>query len=277
MKNLGKLALNIMTVGAILLVLLWTLYPLMWIFLSSLKPAGAQFQDPPVWFNFEPTLDNYREFFGNSEFISAILNSLLITIVSVLFSLILGTPTAYSLARFKYRHDDKMLIFVLLSRMTPPIVLVMPLFLLARALGIIDTYLVLIIMGGLLSVPFVIWMMRGFFADLPIELEEAAMIDGCDRKNVLVRVLLPLVAPGLAATAVLCSLLVWNQFLFVLVLGGSSTRTLPVLVKMFVTEQSVNWGVMSAAGIITVLPLIIFGLLAQKYLVKGLTMGGVKE
>jgi multiple sugar transport system permease protein len=119
-------------------------------------------------------------------------------------------------------------------------------------------------------------MMRGFFAEIPVEIEESAVVDGCSRFTAIRRVVLPLTAPGFAATAVLCSLLVWNEFFFVLVLSGNNTRTLPILVNMFVSEKSVDWGTMSAAGIITVVPLILFGLMAQKHLVRGLTMGSIK-
>ncbi|MDY7029759.1 MAG: carbohydrate ABC transporter permease [Spirochaetota bacterium] len=183
---------------------------------------------------------------------------------------------AYALARFKLRRKSGIMIFVLLARMTPPVVLVLPFFLIAKKLNISDTYIALVGMGSFLSVPFVIWMMRGFFAEIPVEIEESAVVDGCSRFTAIRRVVLPLTAPGFAATAVLCSLLVWNEFFFVLVLSGNNTRTLPILVNMFVSEKSVDWGTMSAAGIITVVPLILFGLMAQKHLVRGLTMGSIK-
>ncbi|MFW5985548.1 MAG: carbohydrate ABC transporter permease [Halanaerobiaceae bacterium] len=276
MVRTKKFIFNIFSFAAAVLIITWTFYPLLWILISSFKPVQAQNAYPPIWFNFKPTLDNYIHFFTESEFLRVAFNSIIVTGFSTILSLIIGTPTAYSLARFDHKHSTKILTFVLLSRMTPPIVMVLPLFMMARFLGITDTYLTLVLIGGLLSVPFVIWMMRGFFSDIPVALEEAAMVDGSTRRQAITRVILPLVAPGLAATAVLCSLLVWNEFLFILILGGKSTRTFPVLINMFVTEQSVEWGVMSAAAIITVLPLIVFGLAAQKYLVRGLTMGSIK-
>jgi len=269
-----EVGLRMVYILVILFMLVWTLYPLLWIMLASIKPKSAQFL--PVWFDFKPTLDNYRTFFSNAEFARCFLNSCIITMFAVILSLFVGTPTAYALARFRLRKKTGIMIFVLLARMTPPVVLVLPFFLIAKKLNLSDTYIALIGMGAFLSVPFVIWMMRGFFAEIPVEIEEPAVVDGCSRFKAVCKVVIPLVAPGFAATAVLCALLVWNEFFFALVLTGNHTRTLPVLVNMFVSEKSVDWGTMSAAGIITVLPLIIFGLLAQKHLVRGLTMGSIK-
>lgn len=271
-----KILINIFNFIIVLVILVWTLLPLAWIVLSSFKTVEAQFHQPPLWFGFKISLANYQNFFSNSTFVKSFINSIIVTSGSVILSLLLGTPTAYALARFQFRQKSKILIFVLLSRMTPQIVLVVPFFFIARKLGISDTYLVLIGVGSFLAIPFVIWMMRGFFAEIPVELEEAAMVDGCTRVNTIVRILLPLVAPGFAATTILCSLLVWNEFLFALILSGSNTRTLPVLVSMFVSEKCIDWGTMSAAGVITVLPLIVFGLLVQRHLVRGLTMGSIK-
>jgi multiple sugar transport system permease protein len=273
MKRTGPVRM-VLHLLALALILLWTLYPLVWVLLTSFKPASAQFQ--PVWLHFIPTLQNYRSFFSNAEFARCFLNSFAVTSLAVLFSLSVGTPTAYALARYRMRGKSAVMIFVLLARMTPPVVLVIPFFLLARKIGISNTYLALVGMGSFLSVPFVIWMMRGFFAEIPYEIEESAVVDGCSRGQAIRRIVLPLTAPGLAATAVLCALLVWNEFFFALVLSGADTRTLPVLVNMFVSEKSVEWGTMSAAGVITVLPLVIFGLVAQKHLVRGLTMGSIK-
>ena len=258
----------------VILLLFWTLYPLAWITLVSFKPKSAQFS--PDWFGFIPTLDNYITFFSNRVLLQSFINSCIVTGLSVVIGLLVGTPSAYALARFDIRNSKQILLFVLLARMTPPVVLVVPFFLLAVKMHISDTYIALVIMGVFLSLPFVIWMMRGFFIEIPASLEESAMIDGCNRGAALWKIVLPLAAPGLAATAVLSSLLVWNEFFFALILSGKHTRTLPVLVNMFVSEKSIDWGTMSAAGLITVLPLILFGLLAQKHLVRGLTMGSIK-
>ncbi len=266
-------------IGALIVIglaLVWTLVPLLWIVLSSFKFETDQFSIPPNWFPDRLTLENYIAFFSNSEFVRSLFNSVFITFSSTIIALLLGVPAAYALARFNWKHSNTVAFVVLLARMTPPIVMVLPFFMLSRYLGISQTYLPIILALSFFSVPFAVWMMRGFFQEIPVSLEEAAMIDGCTRFQSLRRVILPLVMPGLSATSILCALIAWNEFLFALVLTGRDTRPLPVLVNMFVSERNIEWGVMSAAAIITVLPMIIFGLIVQNDLVRGLTMGSSK-
>jgi len=260
----------------ITLALLWTLIPLAWIVLSSFKYEADQFSIPPVWFPDKLTLENYATFFGNSEFVSSLLNSFITTFFSTVIALGLGIPAAYALARFDWKHANTIAFVILLARMTPPIVMVLPFFMIARYLNTSNTYIPIVIALSFFSVPFAVWMMRGFFEEIPRSIEEAAMIDGCTRFQSLRRIILPLVLPGVSATSILCALIAWNEFLFALVLTGQNTRTLPVLVNMFVSERNIEWGVMSAAAIITVIPMVIFGLLVQNNLVKGLTMGSSK-
>ncbi|BAS26261.1 sugar ABC transporter permease [Limnochorda pilosa] len=256
--------------------LVWTLYPLMWIVLSSFKPASEQFMIPPRWTPSQWSLENYARFFSNAEFVRSLLNSMVVTATAVGISLLVGVPAAYGLSRFTFRGKHQVTVGVLLARMTPPIVLVLPVFLIARRLGVIGTYFVLITVMAVFAIPFAVWMLRGFFAEIPKELEEAAMVDGCSRLAAIARVTLPLTAPGMAATSVLNSLIVWNEFLFILVLSSPATRTLTVLVNTFVSEKVVDWGTMSAAAVITALPLVIVGLASQRHLVRGLTMGSIK-
>lgn len=260
----------------IVIALVWTLVPLSWIVLSSFKVEADQFSIPPKWFPERLTLQNYRTFFNNSELIHSFFNSVLTTLFSTLIALILGVPAAYALARFNWKHSNKMAFVILLARMTPPIVMVLPFFMIARYLNIANTYIPIIVALSFFSVPFAVWMMRGFFQEIPNSIEEAAMIDGCTRLQALMKVILPLSMPGLAATSILCALISWNEFLFALVLTGKNTRTLPVLVNMFVSERNIEWGVMSASAVIIVLPMVIFGLLVQNDLVRGLTMGSSK-
>ncbi|MDD3680931.1 MULTISPECIES: carbohydrate ABC transporter permease [unclassified Mesotoga] len=271
-----KLFTRIVVFVVIAVALIWTLVPLAWILLSSFKFEADQFSMPPKWFPERITFQNYAKFFGNSEFVSSLINSVMITFFSTVIALMLGVPAAYALARFDWKHANTIAFVVLLARMTPPIVMVLPFFMIARYLGISNTYLPIVLALSFFSVPFAIWMMRGFFQEIPTSLEEAAMIDGCTRFQSLRIVVLPLVMPGLSATSILCALIAWNEFLFALVLTGRDTRPLPVLVNMFVSERNIEWGVMSAAAIITVLPMIVFGLLVQNDLVRGLTMGSSK-
>jgi multiple sugar transport system permease protein len=267
---------KILVILIIVIALVWTLVPLSWIVLSSFKVEADQFSIPPRWFPERLTLQNYRTFFNNSELIHSFVNSVLTTLFSTLIALILGVPAAYALARFNWKHSNKMAFVILLARMTPPIVMVLPFFMIARYLNIANTYIPIVVALSFFSVPFAVWMMRGFFQEIPNSIEEAAMIDGCTRLQALMKVILPLSMPGLAATSILCALISWNEFLFALVLTGKDTRTLPVLVNMFVSERNIEWGVMSASAVIIVLPMVIFGLLVQNDLVRGLTMGSSK-
>jgi multiple sugar transport system permease protein len=260
----------------IILALLWTLIPLLWIIFTSFKTPAEQFAIPPTFFPTHFTIQNYINFFTRANLIITFFNSVLVTSISTIIALALGIPAAYALARFNFKHTSLTLFLILLARMTPPVVMVVPFFLIASHLNLTNTYIPIIVASSFLSVPFAVWMMRGFFTEIPESLEEAAMIDGCTRFQALRKIVLPLILPGMAATAILCAIIAWNQFLFALILTGPSTATLPVLVSMFVTEKDIDWGTMSAAAIITVIPMIIFGLLVQNNLVRGLTAGSTK-
>lgn len=274
--RVGRLGADLIAGAWLLVMAIWSLYPVAWVVLSSLKPQADQFAVPPVWWPQRPTLNNYRRFLMSSEVLQVVVNTAVVTGGAVIAALTLGVPMAYALSRFRLRSGEAISVSVLLARMTPPVVMILPFFVGARWLGLWGTQLLLVIVGAFLALPFSVWMMRGFFAEIPGELEEAAMVDGATRAKAVLHVVLPLTAPGLAATAVLCAILVWNEFLFPLVLGGPSARTLPVLVSTYVTEKAVDWGMMSAAGVVTALPLVLFGLLIQRYLVQGLTAGSIR-
>ncbi|MDK2884606.1 carbohydrate ABC transporter permease [Pseudothermotoga sp.] len=256
--------------------LIWTMTPILWIVMTSFKERAEQMNIPPTLFPKRWTVQNYAEFFKRADFIRSFSNSILVTVSSTAISLMLALPGAYALARFKFRFKNLFAFLILLARMTPPVVMVVPFFLIARFLELNRTYFPIIIASSFLSVPFALWMMRGFFAEVPGSLEEAALIDGCTRSQAIRKVILPVIAPGLAATSILSALIAWNQFMFAVVLTNSSTRTLPVLVNMFVSERNIDWGAMSAAAVITALPMIIFALLVQNNLVRGLAAGSVK-
>lgn len=250
------------------------LFPLYWIVQTSLKPPAEQLAIPPIWVPQAPTLQNYATLFRQPDSARTIVNSLAITAGATALAVALGTPASYVLAR--WRIGGRALPFgILMVRMTPPIVMVLPFFLFAKALGLLDSYVAIVATYAFFTLPVVIWMMRGFFTEIPIELEEAARVDGASRPGAFIRVVLPLTAPGLAATAILTALLVWNEFLFALVLTRTQTRTLPVLVNLFVTQRAVDYGLMCAMGVIMAVPMVLFGLLVQKHLVRGLTAGAV--
>jgi multiple sugar transport system permease protein len=261
------------------LALLAAVIPVYWMLTISLKNEVDQFAVPPLWFSFSPTLAHYRDAFLTRSFGQYLITSAIVSTGSTICALIIGTLAAYALARFRMprRLDRKLALWILSTRMFPPIVTAVPLFLMMRDLGLLNTRLALIILYTGFNLPFVVWMMRGFFLEIPRELEDAAMIDGDSRMGALRRVLLPLVAPGLAATAVFCLIISWNEFLFALVMTQTDeAMTLPVGIAGRVTQYEIKWGVMSAAGIVAMLPILVFALAVQKYLVRGLSLGAVK-
>jgi len=253
--------------------------PVYWMLTISLKTEVDQFASPPKWFTFTPTLAHYYDAFSTRSFGKYLITSAIVATLSTACAMVLGTLAAYGLSRFRLRGqlDRRLSLWILSTRMFPPIVTAVPLFLMMRDLRLINTITSLVIVYTALNLPFVVWMMRGFFKELPRELEEAAMVDGDSRLGALVRVILPLVTPGLAATAVFCLIVSWNEFLLALVLTQTdAAMTLPVGIAGRVTQYEIKWGVMSAAGVVAMVPILAFALAVQRYLVRGLSLGAVK-
>ena len=261
------------------LAVLAAITPVYWMVTISLKSEVDQFAAPPRWLGFAPTLAHYYDAFFTRAFGQYLLTSVTVAILSTIFALTLGTLAAYGLSRFRLRAglDRRLSMWILSTRMFPPIVTAVPLFLMMRDLRLLNTITSLVIVYTALNLPFVVWMMRGFFRELPRELEEAAMVDGDSRLGALVRVVLPLVTPGLAATAVFCLIVSWNEFLLALVLTQTdASMTLPVGIAGRVTQYEIKWGVMSAAGVVAMIPILVFAMAVQRYLVRGLSLGAVK-
>jgi len=271
-KHLSKYSL-------VTLACLAALAPVYWMITISLKHDVDQFAVPPRWFSFTPTLEHYSDAFLSRSFGRYLLTSTMVALVATTFALVLGTLAAYALARFRlpFALDRKLSLWILSTRMFPAIVTAVPLFMMMRDLSLLDTRTSLVIVYTAFNLPFVVWMMRGFFAEVPRELEEAAMIDGDSRLGAFRRVVLPLVTPGLAATAVFCLIISWNEFLYALILTQTdSAITLPVGIAGRVTQYEIKLGVMSAAGTVAMLPILAFAMAVQKYLVRGLSLGAVK-
>jgi len=255
------------------------LAPVYWMITISLKTEVDQFASPPKWFAFTPTLQHYYDAFVTRSFGQYLLTSAIVAVVSTACALTIGTAAAYALTRFRlpYGLERRLSLWILSTRMFPAIVTAVPLFLMMRDLRLLNTKASLIIVYTAFNLPFVVWMMRGFFAEVPRDLEEAALVDGDSRLGALVRVILPLVSPGLAATAVFCLIVSWNEFLFALVLTQTdAAMTLPVGIAGRVTQYEIKWGVMSAAGVVAMMPILVFALAMQRYLVRGLSLGAVK-
>lgn len=263
----------------VLLALTCALAPVYWMLTISLKSEADQFAVPPRWFTFTPTLFHYRDAFVERSFGQYLLTSATVAVLSTICAMLMGTLAAYALARLRLprRLSTRLSLWILSTRMFPPIVTAVPLFLVMRDVRLLNTKASLVIVYAAFNLPFVVWMMRGFFREIPRDIEEAAMVDGDSRLGALVRVLLPLVAPGLAATAVFCLIISWNEFLFALVLTQTdAAMTLPVGLAGRVTQYEIKWGVMSAAGVVAMIPILVFAMAVQRYLVRGLSLGAVK-
>ena len=258
---------------------LTALIPVYWMLTISLKTDADQLASPPQWFAFTPTLEHYHDAFVTRSFGSYLITSVIVAALSTLCAVVIGTLAAYALTRFQMpaRMNQRLSLWILSTRMFPPIVTIVPLFLMMRDVRLINTIPALVIVYTAFNLPFVVWMMRGFFNEIPREMEEAAFVDGDTRLGALRRIVLPLVTPGLAATAVFCLIICWNEFLFASVLTQTeAAMTLPIGIAGRVTQYEIKWGVMSAAGVVAMLPILIFALSVQRYLVRGLSLGAVK-
>ncbi len=251
------------------------LIPIIWGFLISIKQPADAFAIPPRLI-FEPTAEFHIDVWVNRGFLSFLLNSAIIAAATVLISVPLGTLAAYGLARTRTKHAGKLLFGLLTIRMFPQILLAIPFFVMARWLGMIDTFPMMVMAMVAMNQPFTIWLMRSFFVDVPVELDEAAMIDGCNRWQAFIRIILPAVRPGLGVTALFSMLLAYNEFLSALILTGQHTKTLPVAIAEFGGEDINYWSISAAGAIGIMLPAVIFTLLVQRHLIRGLTFGAVK-
>lgn len=254
--------------------LLAVIFPLIWVFLTSIKPRTLAYRIPPAW-SFTPTLENYAALLNKYPFPHHFLNSIIVASSTTILGLILGSLAAYSFARFN-TGGNFLQGWVFNNRTMPPIAVAIPIFLLANALGLIDTYIGLIAAYLSFSLPFIIWMLIGFFEEVPREMEEAAMVDGATRLQVLRHITIPLTAPGIAATGILNFLFAWNEFLFALLLTGNNTRTLPITIANFLTKRGVEIGELCAATTVVIIPVMLLAFSIRGYLVKGLSYGGIK-
>lgn len=251
------------------------LFPPMVLFLTSIKTELDALSFPPKWI-FQPTLENYKQIFQLSPFMKYLLNSLIVASLNTGAVLILGSLAAYSLARFRFKGADNIAFWILSVRMMPPVAAIIPIYIIMRNLRLLDTPWSLVITYLTFNLPFAVWLLRSFFREIPREIEESALVDGCSDFSAFRKIALPLAAPGLAATGILTFIFSWNEFLFALILTGNKAVTLPVGIIGYMKETGINWGYMTAGGVLALIPVIVFTILVQKHLVKGLTMGAVK-
>lgn len=265
---------KIMFYTAVILLLLVELFPIFIVISTSFKPPPSIFDSNPFAL-FSPTLNNYKEVLFERNFVNNLINSVIIALATSLISVSLGSLAAYSLSRFDFVGKKSIGLGILISRMIPPITLSVPLFILMRKIGILDTHLVLILAHISFILPFIIWMILPFFKGVSKSYEEAALIDGCSRMQSFIWIFIPLVAPGLVVSGIFSFVYSWNDFLYALVLAGSEVQTVPIAVSGFIGQFGPKWGAMTAAGTLALIPTFIFALALQKYIISGLSVGGI--
>jgi len=261
--------------GVIIVVIVIALTPYFWMFLTSIKTRAEALAGSPLWF-FRPTWEHYPEVFIHKHYLPLVKNSVVVALSTTLLSLVAGAPAAYVFARQQFAGKEDLFFFFLTTRMAPAISVVVPMFLLFGKLGLLDSLYAVILAHSSFNLSLVVWMMRGFFEEIPPEVDEAAQIDGNTRAGTFVRVLLPMAAPGIAATAVLCFILSWNELLYAMILTAFESRTLTVGIPGLVTPHGTLWGQVAAVAMVATLPIVIFTFFVQKHLVRGLTFGAVK-
>ena len=267
-KKLKRKISRIFLYAAVVMVCFIAVFPYLWMVLVSLKERVLVYQ--PEVLVFKPVLENYVNVFKTRDLGSYLINSAVIASLNCIISLALGSFTAYALARYEFRGREKCALFLTFIRILPAVASVIPIYVIAAAMKILDAHGILITVYLLFNVPFTVLMMRGFFEEIPVELEEAAKVDGCTSLQALRKIVLPLAKPGLVATAIFCVINSWNEFLYAMLLTTYKASTTPTIVQMFKTISGVIWGEMSAVGTVATLPVLIFAMLVQKHMVLSL-------
>lgn len=270
----------------LLIYLLFTLLPMLWLLLSTIQTQASLLRVPPQLVPEALTLSNYVDIFkpaafgensGESTFLLALRNSVYVSMGTTVVAMLFGTLAAYAFARFNIPNKRGLLLTVLGTQLLPPISIIIPLFRMFKAADLLDTITALILAYSTFSIPFVVWIMAGYFQSVPLELEEAARIDGASRLQAFLRIALPLAAPGLGATAIFTLLNAWDEFFFALIFTATyAAKTVPVALAEFIGRHSVNWGMLVTGGLIASMPPIVLSLLFYRYIVSGLAAGGLK-
>lgn len=268
----------------VVLIFLFTIVPFCWLIISSISIKTELLSVPPHWIPKNPTLRSYKEIlFGGTRttraaryFKQAVGNSIIVAGSATVLCLVIGSIASYSFTRLRFRGRHSLLLMILATQMIPAVAIIIPIYVVMMTLRLLDTHLGLFITYSSFVLPLVIWIMMGYFQTIPIDIEDAARIDGCSRLGTLVRIVLPLAAPGLAATGIFAFIVAWNEFFLALILTQAAAKTLPVLVSEFSTKFGADYVMMSTGGVLASLPPVILALTFQKYIVKGLTGGAIK-
>lgn len=265
---------NAVQTGLIVMATLIMLVPIAWIFMAAFKSHVDVYQ---LKLFFRPTLENFALVFREPYNLGEKLwNSTLVALATVVIAIPIATMAAYSFSRFRLRGETVMLVTIIATQFVPAVVIILPFFVMFRDVGLLDTRLGLILVNLAIVMPFAIWMIKGFIDGIPLDTEEAAMVDGSSRLQVIRNIVLPMAAPGLLTAGIFCFILAWNEFLFALILTSKDAVTLPIGLALFKAEEGDLWNLLSAAGIIIMLPMFILALMIRKYFVQGMTMGAVR-
>lgn len=255
--------------------LLFTLVPIIMFLLASIQPPSAVQSTNPFQ-SFTPTFENYIIVFAQMNLGKYVLNSILICGASTILALVPGVLAAYSFARVKNKLTEQLSFWILSTRMLPPIASIIPLYLIMGRLNLLDKHLGLIIIYVAFNIPYVVWTMLSYIDEIPVELDEAAEIDGCSKLATLRYVILPIALPGIVSTGIFIFILAWSEFLFAVVFTSNNSKTLPVAIASFVTDRGIEWGKMAAAGSVLILPLAVMFYSVQRFLIRGLSFGAIK-
>jgi multiple sugar transport system permease protein len=275
--RLQKQISTILLYVVIAMVLLIIAFPVYWLISTSLKPGLESLTNPPTYIPSRLVFDNYIAVL-KSENVKFLRNSLIVALASTFLTTIMGAMAAYALSKtyIAFWVRRVLMLWILVTRIFPPITTAIPYYVIIKNLGLADTHAALIITYVSYGLPFVIWLMLGFFQDMPVDIERAAIVDGCSMWQRFRQVVLPLTLPGLAVTAIFAFIYAWNEFLYASIITSFNAKTLPVVIATFISDQYLRWGEMSAMGSMMIIPVMIFALATQKYLVRGLTFGAVK-
>jgi multiple sugar transport system permease protein len=273
-KKISKMSIFVYLLLALFLI--FTLFPFVWSFITSIKPHNELFTLKLRYFPHHPTLQNYSDLFAKTDFLKNMGNSFIIAISTAILSLLVSILAAYAFSRYEFHGKYLMLISFLMINMFPTVLLMIPLYSIMRKIGLLYTPYSLIIAYSTFTIPFSIWLLTGYFNELPISLEEAAIVDGCTRPQAFIKILMPLTIPGIIATGIYIFITAWNEFVFAVMFTNQATRTLPVALQSFIGEFDIQWGLLTAGGVITTIPILLMFMFVQKKLVEGLTAGAVK-
>jgi len=270
-ETVRTLILGLVTV----LLMLVVVVPVLWFILVSFQAPTRSLSQAPLE-NLRFTLVNYVNVFSRLRYLRYFANSLIITVVATLVTLIIGSLASYSFSRMRNKVTENLSFWILSTRMLPPIAVIIPIYLLMSSLGLLDTFLGMVIIYMTISIPYSVWMLKSFFDELPRELDEAARVDGCSKLRIIGRIVVPIAVPGIVSTGIFNFITLWSEFLFALILTSVGTKTLPVAIAAFITDKGIEWTNMAASGSVMIVPLAVMFYLIQRFLIRGLTFGVLK-